>query len=475
MSCGIERAPEQQPCQEQAPIFPDYIGVTIPAEIAPMNFNIDGVEDFDRVYVKVTGTNGGEIEAGGQWADFDPKRWHEITEQNRGGSLIFDVSVKTKAGVWTRYQPFEMHVSQHPLKDYGLTYRKIAPGFETFSKIGIYQRDLSSFEETPILEETAVHGQCLNCHYANRGSAEQFTIHIRGGHGGTLVKNDGQCEYINTKTDETVGSCTYGYWHPDGRYCAFSLNKIYQNFYVSKDRLVEPWDAVSDLAVLDTKTNELIVSPLVMTEDCETTPAFSPDGSIIYFCYAPKADMPGDYQKLKYSLCSIGFDAENGRFGERVDTIIDANKIGKSVSLARPSYDGRFLMYCVTDYGTTPIDRPESDLWLMDLSTGDTRMMEEVNSEVSDAYHNWARDSRWFVFGSRREDGLYALAYLSCLGEDGRATKPFLLPQRNPQKYYGENLYSFNAPDFTYDKVDLDARAVRKLVMEQPAEKVRVR
>ncbi len=473
-ACGVERAPEQETCGELPPIYPDYAGVTIPAEIAPMNFNIVDVDDYDRMYVKVTGSKGGNIEAGGDWAAFDQKQWRKITEQNRGGSLSFDVSVKKKDGSWQRYQPFEMHVSEHPLNDYGLVYRKIAPGFETFSKIGIYQRQLSSFDESPILEETAVNGQCLNCHYSNRGNANQFSIHIRGSHGGTYVRNDRGDAYLNTKTDETVGSCTYGYWHPEGRYCAYSLNRIFQNFYVGQDKIIEPWDAMSDLAVLDTHTNQLILSPLLTTDNCETTPAFSADGSTLYFCKAPKMDMPGDYEKLKYSLCSIGFDAANGKYGEKIDTVICADSIGKSVSLPRPSYDGRLLMYCLTDYGTTPINRQESDLYVMNLATGEHRLMVEINSEETDAYHNWAHDSRWFVFGSKREDHLYSLLYLSCIGDDGVATKPFLLPQYNPEKYYGESLYSFNAPDFT-EKVSLDARAVRDMVMNNPTQKVSVK
>ena len=46
----------------------------------------------------------------------------------------------------------------------GVTYRRIAPGYEVYGKLGIYQRNLSNFEETAILENTAAPGACLNCH-----------------------------------------------------------------------------------------------------------------------------------------------------------------------------------------------------------------------------------------------------------------------------------------------------------------------
>ena len=47
-------------------IYPDYIGVTIPATIAPMNFNcIGGV--YERVDVTVTGGKSGEMHVKSFW------------------------------------------------------------------------------------------------------------------------------------------------------------------------------------------------------------------------------------------------------------------------------------------------------------------------------------------------------------------------------------------------------------------------
>lgn len=44
------------------------------------------------------------------------------------------------------------------------------------------------------------------------------------------------------------------------------------------------------------------------------------------------------------------------------------------------------------------------------------------------------------------------------LDDQGKATKPFLLPQRNPKQYYRRLLYSYNTPDFTSRALDFDAR-----------------
>ena len=66
-----------------------------------------------------------------------------------------------------QYRSFPMYVSPYPI-DYGVVYRKLAPGYEVYSKMGIYERDLASFEERPLLENTMVPGMCLNCHASTK-------------------------------------------------------------------------------------------------------------------------------------------------------------------------------------------------------------------------------------------------------------------------------------------------------------------
>ena len=83
----------------------------------------------------------------------------------------------------------------------------------------------------------------------------------------------------------------------------------------------------------------------------------------------------------------------------------------------------------------------------------------DILGSIIDSWHNWSRDSHWFVFTSRRGDGLYTRLYLACIDDKGNVSKPFLLPQCNPKKYYDELLDSYNTPDFTSKPVELDARA----------------
>ncbi len=438
--------------EELPQIFPDYIGVTVPAGIAPLNFNIP--KDYSKVFAKVSDSKGNYITAKGKYAGFNVRDWHELTEANIGDTLTVTVA-GYKDDRWEQFRPFMIFVSRFPLDDYGVTYRKFAPGYETYSKIGIYQRNIHDFDEEPILEGTLLPGQCMGCHTANATSPDQFLFHLRGKHGATVVQRNGDRKWLETRTDKTIARTAYSYWHPSGEFIAHSNNLIHQLFWTgNNERYIEVYDDASDVIVHNVSTDQFILSPLLRTEDFETYPAFSSDGKILYFCSAPKVDVPAQAQDLHYNLCSISFDKDTESFGNKVDTLINAVRLGKSVTFPRPSYDGRWLLYTYHDFGNFPINHKESDLWLMDLSTGESHPLERANSSYTESFHNWSSDSHWILFASRRGDSLYSCIYIAEIDENGNASKPFLLPQKNPYKFYHNTLFTFNVPDFTKEKVD---------------------
>ena len=443
-------------------IFPDYIGVTIPAGIAPLNFGMADA-DFDRIDVVVRGSKGGELHANGaECAQFDIDDWHVLTQANVGADLTVTVCAR-REGQWTQYQDFPVHVSPHKLDAWGLTYRRVAPGYEVFSHMGLYQRELSSFSEEPIIENTRVPGMCVNCHTSWQTNPERFVFHVRGDHGATMVQTDGRREWLKAGNEQLGGSMVYPYWHPEGQYCAFSTNQTRQGFHVVRDGRIEVFDLSSDVFVYHPQTHQILMDSLLSTPDwSENTPTFSPDGRTLYFLTCRQQTYPAHYKDEQYNLCSIGFDATSGTFGDHVDTLFNAVAMGKSLTWPRPSYDGRFLLFTLIDYGYFSIWHEESDQWLLDLQTGDARPLDELNSARADSYHNWSKDSRWVVFTSRRADGLYSHLYLASILPDGTATKPFLLPQEQPRRYYDTSLYSFNTPDFTLRPVDFDAYAAAR-------------
>ncbi len=437
-------------------IYPDYKGVTIPAEIAPLNFNM-ATDDADMVDVSVRGSKGGVIHTQGEYADFDIYEWHSLTAQNKEGQLTFTVCAK-KDGEWKQYKDFTVNVSPYAIDEWGLTYRRIAPGYETYSKMGLYQRDLSNFNEYAIIENTQVPGMCVNCHSAHQTDPSKFVFHVRGDHGATMFQIDGKREWLKAKNDLLGGSMVYPYWHPSGKYCAFSTNQTRQGFHVIKDERIEVFDLSSDVFVYNPATHEILTDSLLQTKDwSENSPVFSPDGRTLYYMTCKQQDYPAHYKDEKYNLCKISFDPETGKFGEKVDTIFNAVAMGKSLTWPRPSHDGKYIMFTLMDYGYFSIWHNESDQWLLDLQTGEARELKEINSEKADSYHNWSLNSHWVVFTSRRDDGYYTRLYLACVDDKGHFSKPFMLPQRHPMEYYSESLFSFNTPDFTKTKVEFDA------------------
>ncbi len=464
MACS--RQPEHVQHVDQLPvIYPDYVDVTIPVGIAPLNFAManDSVTTVD---VMVTGAQGGSLHVNGDYADFDIEEWHALLKQNRGAKLTFTVCAE-KGGQWIQYRDFTVTISNQPLEEWGVTYRRIAPSFEIYSKMGLYQRDLSNFDEEPLISNAQTYGMCVNCHTANQTNPDQYVFHIRGEHGATAIHRNGKIEMIQAKNEQLGGSMVYPGWHPGGRYCAFSTNKTSQMFHTASIQRIDVYDASSDVFVYDTQTHTILQDTLIMKKYwAENSPNFSPDGKWLYFTTARRQIYPTDYDKEKYSLCRVSFDAETGCIGTQVDTLVNTAKTGKSISWPRASYDGRFLMYAEADYGYFTVWHPEAELWLYDLKNGTTRRMDEVNSDRSESLHAWSKNSRWFLFTSRRDDGLYTRLYFAGIDTTGCATKPFMLPQRNPKEYYRRLMYSYNTPDFTEKPVDQNIRPSKKMIEE---------
>jgi hypothetical protein len=453
---------------ETPAIFPDYIGVTIPANIAPLNFTVTG--EHKKLHLIIEGSKAGSLEL--QASDFfsiPEKKWKKLLDENTRGEIHLTVSVES-AGKWKQFKPFAIYISPYPI-DYGLAYRLIAPGYEVYSKMGIYQRNLSNFKQKAILENTVVSGSCVNCHSFNQTNPDKMSLHIRGANGGTLIKDHNNLKIVNTKTDQTLSACVYPYWHPSEKFIAYSVNKTKQAFHSAKDERIEVLDLASDIVVYDLETHELFSSNLLTTLNLETFPVFSPDGKTLYFCCAREQTLPESYQKIRYNLCSIAFNPDSKTFGSKIDTLIQADIQGKSVSFPKPSFDGKYLLYTLLDYGNFGIWHQEADLYLLDLTSGTSRELIEANSPYSESYHNWSSNSRWFVFESRRLDGLYTRLYIAAIDENGKVGKPFLLPQKNPNDNR-ELLFSYNVPEFINAPVRLNVNQTEKLILAPEREKV---
>lgn len=121
----------------------DYQDVTIPTNIAPLNFRVvdatkvrADIKIGDKVVISATGKKG--------LIDINPKKWSKMLGENAGQKMSIEVTAWSdshKNGL--KYQPFDIYISTDSI-DQWLSYRLIEPGYEDWGKMGIYQRDISS-------------------------------------------------------------------------------------------------------------------------------------------------------------------------------------------------------------------------------------------------------------------------------------------------------------------------------------------
>ncbi len=453
-------------------IEPDYSGVTIPPNIAPMNFYIKEEGSLFKV-IASSGTSEYQIRINSRngIVRFPVRKWKKLLANSHGSKLKIQICSITDAGKnMSEYEPLYMHVSGEPIDPY-LTYRLIHPGYYSWSDIKIVQRSIESFEEKPLIENRIMEKNCANCHSFNSNRADRFMIHIRGSLGGTYFVEDGTITRTDPKIDEMPGGATYPSWHPGGEYVAFSSNQVRQSFYSQPGMNIEVFDLVSSLILYDRKENEIIsITGNDTTRYLQTFPSWSPDGRYLYFCRAQQvinSTSPELEQILNthYDLARKSFDPENRSFGE-TEVVFNASEIKKSASFPRISPDGKYLVFTLHDYGTFPIWHREADLYLLDLQKGTTEKM-NINSEETESYHTWSVNGRWLVFSSKRIDGRSARPFFAYVDSDGNQGKEFVMPQKDP-KLYDRMLLSFNIPEFVTGKIKLNPRDFAGASRQEP-------
>ena len=437
-------------------IWPDYKEVTIPANIAPLNFRyaMPGVRK-----AKTTFTLGDRsVTIRGTEVEWRLGRWKAFLEGAAGKTI----SVKAEAVVdgkpvtdaWT------IDVSEDPI-DGWLTYRLIEPSYQMYNEVSIRERCIENFEETILCDYKHTDNACMNCHIHGQQRGDYSLYYIRGPKGGAILNQDGKLRKLTLKTPRMISPTVYGELHPGGRFGVFSTNIILPSFHMVAGQRMEVFDTASDLTVADFEKDKMINVPHVARADkWETFPCFSADGNSVFYCVADTLPIPREIDKVRYDLVRADFDAVNGLIGEHADIVWSGNG---SVCHPKASPDGRWLMFTVADYGTFPLFHPETTLYLVDLASGAVRPLDEIKGDKSDSYHSWSSNSRWFVFASKRGDGQYGKPYFCHLDADGKTSKPFVLPQKS-SRFYVYNLKSFNVPDMGSASTGMTARDAQRMV-----------
>ena len=449
-------------------IFPDYCNVTVPCNIAPLNFMLP-INEYEACVARITTPDGQQQTYGhGVKVQIPESEWHDMLNVSKGKSLKVEVWGQ-KENEWLSFKPFEIHVAEEPIDEY-VSYRLIEPSYVAWTYMEIAQRNLTSFEETQIFNNEITSndrekGQCVNCHSYQNYKTDNMLFHVRLSNAGTVIVNDGKISRVNLKRDYTISSGVYPSWHPTAKLVAFSTDLTRQGFHTLNPNKIEVYDLASDLILYDVETD----SVSVVSNDStllEVYPTWSPDGKYLYYCKSAPLpeemrdkDIRTTYPKIQYNIYRRSFDVATHEFGEE-ELVYDAASLDKSATLPRISPDGRYLLFAQGQYGCFHIRHNDGDIVCMPLDPNPTSSpqprtpidLTNLNSEGRpDSYPSWSSNGHWIMVASRREDGNFCRVYFSYFN-NGKVEKAFLMPQEDPE-YNTFLLKSYNRPEFMVEPV----------------------
>lgn len=461
-------------------IFPDYCGVTVPYNIAPLNFMLPA-DEYEECVSRFTTPDGKQQTYGsGVKVQIPESEWHDMLNASKGKSIKVEVWGK-KDGEWLSFNPFEIYVAPDAIDEY-LSYRLIEPSYVAWTYMEIAQRNLTSFEETQIFNNEITmndrkKGQCINCHSYQNYKTDNMLFHVRLANSGTVIVNDGKVSRVNLKRDYTISSGVYPAWHPTEKLIAFSTNLTRQAFHTANPNKIEVYDLASDMILYDVKTD----SVSIVSNDStllEVYPTWSPDGKYLYYCKSvplpeemKDKDIRTTYPKIQYNLYRRSFDVATHNFGDE-ELIYDAASADKSVTLPRISPDGRYLLFALGQYGCFHSRHHDADIVCipMDKYNG-TALTAETSSPVdltqvnsagySDSYPSWSSNGHWMMLASRRDDDNYSRVYFAYFN-NGKVGKAFLLPQEDPE-HNTFLLKSYNRPEFMVEPVKISVDEFSKV------------
>jgi hypothetical protein len=276
---------------------------------------------------------------------------------------------------------------------------------------------------------------------------------------GTLPAGKPLLRAINTRSAFSSGRAGVSAWHPFRNIVAFSLNRFAMKFGLSDLEPREVFDGGSDIAVCSLDKNAIATAPDLSRKDCiEAWPEWSKDGRYLYFCSGPQ--LPDDrFREIQCDLMRIAFDPSTETWG-KLDTVTTSQTAHGSIVQPRISPDGRLIQVNIVDYGDFPIDKPSSDLALIDSETGAfTRL--SISSHWAEGWHGWSSNGRWIVFTSKNTNGKYARPWFTFVDSMGAVHAPFMLPQKKPFRDL-TSLAAYLVPELVKSPLPFSPRTFRK-------------
>ena len=458
---------------ERPTMRPDFLGATVPPNIAPFNFDLPGLTDASTVRAVFAAADGETLKgrcraapAGGSRIEaavkvtFDVAAWRGFLARHRGSEVGLTVVADARTLVEGK-----LRIAAEPI-DPRLVFRLIAPGYGVYGRMSVTERNLENFDERTLddnFDRASNVRNCINCHTPLRNEPDEYLRHYRGLVDGVrfVTRRYGERFAPSPKPEGWTGrgGLSYSAWHPSGEFVAFSATETTQQFYLADPAKIEVMDLRGKLALFSVGDGKLTNVP-GRPGDFECYPTWDPTGRLLFTCCA-ETTLINDVEDVRIRTESVVGVHTNMFYGVRVrrfdratqtfsapEPVIDGNASRMSCAFPRVSPDGRWMVLTVSRFGVFPIWHKSADLWLLDLKTLNVRPLEELNSTETESWHEFSSDGRWMVFSSRRGDGTFTRPWIARFdAATGRFDRPFPVPLEDPDDDF-RRMKSYNLPTF---------------------------
>ena len=213
--------------------YPDYKDVTIPGNIAPLNFRyaMDGVRK-----ARTTFTLGDRsVTIKGTEVEWNLRKWKSFVAGAAGQTITVEAEAVVDGRPLT--DAWSIHVSEDAVDGY-LTYRLIEPSYQMYNEVSIVERCVENFDETVLCDHRVTDNACMNCHVHGQQRGDLSLFYVRGPGGGAILNRDGQLRKLTLNAPGMLSGTVYGEIHPSGRIGVFSTNIILPGLHtVAGDRM----------------------------------------------------------------------------------------------------------------------------------------------------------------------------------------------------------------------------------------------
>lgn len=387
---SCKSADEEEKVKDLPSLFPDYVNVSVPYNIAPLNFLLKDCSG--QIEVRLSSSSSDYTFIGNEGKiRFPQNEWAELLKKEKGGVIKVNVKAQ-KDGKWIVYPSFKWEIKAEAIDDY-IIYSKEVPGNVPNLNKSLTRREMASFSEKEIHKEQPFF-------YAKFPEKVSFRGKKRGNFG-VYVMDSLFVSYISV--------------FPDKRRENIGLH--------------------SSVLLADFSNEQYKVLPDSISSGGEISFVdLSFDSRKLFYCVSSGSVDPDSLLSLKYDLMCRDINPADLSVSGIPDTV--ASMPAASVSYPSSSPDGNYIAYTVSGFGASSEWHDDSDMRLMNLHTGTIDSLQIVNSaNKADIVRGWSSNGRWLMFSSKRDDGFYERVYFSYIDSTGAAHKPFMLPQEDASCY----------------------------------------